>query len=415
MTAVTAVSPDAGRRVAWFHCFAGIAGDMALGSLVDAGADLDRVVELLGRLPFDGWALDVAPVLRGGIAASQAIVTVHDQETERTYADIVELIRRARLPDRVEERSLAVFAVLAAVESALHRRPVDQVHFHEVGGHDTIIDVVGTVAALEVLGVDLVTSSAVATGSGEVRAAHGVLPNPAPAVVALLARVGAPSWGRQVNLELTTPTGAALVAALATEFGPMPAIHVEAQGFGAGSRDIPEIPNCTQVVIGVPVEADGFRPGPGPDAGQPVVQLEANVDDVTGEQMAHSVAALLESGAHDAWVTPVVMKKGRPGYVLHALGDPSAVRRLRQIMQAETGTLGVRAFGGQRWPAPRTFGSVDVDGWTIAIKVGPDRAKAEFDDVARAAAALGLPVREVARRAEALWFDGLADGHDGPT
>lgn len=170
----------AGQTVAWFHCFAGIAGDMALGSLVDAGADLAEVVALLQRLPLAGWALEVQPVLRGGIAASQAIVTVQDTVVVRTHAHIVGLIEEARLPGRVARRSLAVFAALAEVEAALHHRRVDQVHFHEVGGHDTIVDIVGTAAALEVLDIDEVCASPVATGLGMVRSGHGMLPNPAP-------------------------------------------------------------------------------------------------------------------------------------------------------------------------------------------------------------------------------------------
>ena len=206
--------------MAWFHCFAGIAGDMALGSLLDAGADLGEVLALLERLPLGGWALEVEPVLRGGVAASQAVVTVHDNVVVRTHAHIVGLVEEARLPERVARRALATFAALAEVEARLHRRPVDQVHFHEVGGHDTIIDVVGTAAALEVLGIDEIRASPVATGLGMVRTAHGMLPNPAPAVVALLE--GVPTWGRNVAVELTTPTGAALLAALSSGFGPMP-------------------------------------------------------------------------------------------------------------------------------------------------------------------------------------------------
>ena len=397
-------------KTAWFHCFAGIAGDMALGSLIDAGADLDEVVELLGRLPFDGWALDVEPVLRGGIAASRAIVTVHDHVVVRTYAHIVGLVEQARLPDRVATRSLATFAALAEVEARLHRRPIDQVHFHEVGGHDTIVDVVGTAAALEILGVDEVRSSSVATGTGSIRAAHGVLPNPAPAVVGLLAAAGAPSWGRDIDLELTTPTGAALLAALASGFGPLPAMRVTSQGFGAGSRDLAELPNCTQVVIGDMDVADrrevdghrGFLGDPGP--GQPVVQLEATVDDVTGEQLAHVVSKLIDVGAHDAWLTPVVMKKGRPGHVVHVLCEPAMAPQLRAVLRSETGTLGVRALRGERWPSPRSFVTVDVEGVAIRVKVGPRRAKAEFDDVERASALLGRPLREVAFMAEAAWL-----------
>jgi len=392
-------SRGAGRTVAWFHCFAGIAGDMALGSLIDAGADVDAVVDLLERLPFGGWALDVEPVLRGGIAASRAIVTVQDHVVVRTYSHIVGLVEEARLPERVASRALATFAALAEVEAGLHRRPVDQVHFHEVGGHDTIIDVVGTAAALELLGVDEVRASAVATGTGMVRAAHGMLPNPAPAVVGLLR--GVPTWGRDLPVELTTPTGAALLAALSAGFGPMPAIEILAQGFGAGSRELDELPNCTQVVIGTRTVSSG---DPDADAGQPIAVLEVTVDDATGEQLAHAVAALLEAGAHDAWLSPVIMKKGRPGYVVHALCDPVRIVPVRAALRVATGSFGVRCTVAQRWPAARSFGSVVIEGQLIRVKESADRVKAEHDDVAAAARRTGLPLREVGLRAEAAWL-----------
>lgn len=397
------VRDDDGRTVAWFHCFAGIAGDMALGSLIDAGAGLDEVLALLGRLPFGGWALEVEPVLRGGIAASRAIVTVQDHVVVRTYAHIVGLVEEARLPERVAARALATFAGLAEVEAALHRRPVDQVHFHEVGGHDTIVDVVGTAAALEVLGVDEVRASAVATGTGMVRSAHGMLPNPAPAVVGLLR--GVPTWGRDLAVELTTPTGAALLAALSSGYGPMPAMEVLAQGFGAGSRELDELPNCTQVVLGTRTGSSGAT---GADAGQPVAVLEATLDDVTGEQLAHTVAAVLDAGAHDAWLTPVVMKKGRPGHVVCVLCDPAAVPALRALLRRETGSLGVRMTLAERWPAAREIDSVTVDGQLVRIKVGATRAKAEHEDVAAAARRTGRPLREVAFRAEAAYAEAAA-------
>ncbi|MGA8371595.1 MAG: nickel pincer cofactor biosynthesis protein LarC [Acidimicrobiales bacterium] len=384
---------------AWFHCFAGIAGDMALGSLLDAGAELDEVRSLLRRLPFGGWSLDTEAVLRGGIAATRAVVSVSDNVVVRTHGHIVGLVEEARLPDRVAQRSLAVFAALAEAEARLHRRPVEQVHFHEVGGHDTIVDVVGTVAALEVLGVDVVTASPVATGTGMVRAAHGMLPNPAPAVVALLE--GAPTWGRDLAVELTTPTGAALLAALSSGYGPMPSMRIATSGFGAGTRELDDLPNCTQVVIGQPATHSGASSEAG--EGQPVALLEANVDDATGEQLAYAASTLLELGAHDAWLSPIVMKKGRPGTTIHVLCDPADAARLRASLSAETGTLGVRGSTLQRWPLSRSMGAVDVDGHTIRIKASPGRVKAEFDDVAQAARDTGLPLRNIAERAEAAW------------
>ena len=379
--------------VAWFHCFAGIAGDMALGSLVDAGADTDEVRTLLERLDLPGWDLRFEEELRGGIACTRAIVR-GDDVVVRTHAAISALIEGAALPPRVTERALRVFRSLASVESALHRRPLDQVHFHEVGGHDAIVDIVGTAAALEVLGIDTITASAVATGSGTVRSAHGWLPNPAPATVRLLEDV--PTYGRDVGLELTTPTGAALLATLCTSFGPMPDMTITASGFGAGAGELPDLPNCTQVVLGRRMEhAVG--------SGQPALVLETNLDDVTGEQLGYAVAAALEAGALDAWVSSVTMKKGRPGHVLHVLAEATQVEVLRREIARATGTMGVRAMPVERWPVARELSTVVVDGITIRMKVTSGRVKPEFDDVAQAAAKTGATLHEVASRAEEAW------------
>jgi len=399
-----APAPGSGTdRIAWFHCFAGIAGDMALGSLLDAGAPLDEVLGLLERIPLPSWSLSQETVLRGGISCTRAVVSARDDVVIRTYAHILGLLSEARLPARVTERSLAVFEALARAEARLHRRAPAQVHFHEVGGHDAIIDIVGTASALEVLEVDEVAASAVATGTGTIRAAHGLLPNPSPAVVRLLE--GAPTYGRDVRSELTTPTGAAILGALAGGFGPLPPMTVWSSGFGAGSADLADLPNCTQVVIGERVGADVGD-------GQPVAVLETNLDDVTGEQLGHVVAELVAAGAHDAWVTPVLMKKGRPGHVLHALCDPALVGPLREVMCAGTGTLGVRAVTGTRWPAARHTDEVQVEGQTVRVKVGPGRAKPEFDDVARAARHTGMGLHEVGSRAEEAWRRDVAPPMD---
>jgi uncharacterized protein (TIGR00299 family) protein len=379
-------------RLAWFHCFSGIAGDMALGSLVDAGADLDEVDALVRRLPVAGWTVEAEPVLRCGIAATK--VHVHAQETSvvRTAAHIAALVEEARLPERVRVRALSVFAALADAEGRLHRRPPEQVHFHEVGGLDAIVDVVGTCAALEVLDVDAVHASAVTTGTGMVRSAHGLLPNPAPAVVELLASVHAPTAGLDVGVELTTPTGAALLAALAAGFGPMPAMTIERSGFGAGTREIDGRPNATQVVIGTRAEDLG--------AGQPVVLLEANVDDATGETLAHTITALLAAGAHDAWVTPIVMKKGRPAHTNSALADVALAHQVADTLTKESGSLGVRGATFERWPTERREDVVQVAGYPVRVKVSPGRVKVEHDDAARVADRAGLPLREVLSLAE---------------
>jgi uncharacterized protein (TIGR00299 family) protein len=396
--------------LAWWHCFAGIAGDMALGSLVDAGADLSQVERELVALPIGGWTLEAAPVLRGGLACTQVRVRARDTQVVRTHAHIVGLITEARLPERARRRALATFARLAEVEGRLHRRPAAQVHFHEVGGVDAIIDIVGTCVALELLGVDEMRSSPVAQGSGMVHTSHGNLPVPVPAVVELLR--GAPTYGTAIPAELTTPTGAALLATLATGWGPMPAMRIEASGFGAGGRVLDGMPNAVQVVIGTALDQSSVDP----DHGQPVVVLEANVDDVTGEILGATVSALMRAGALDAWITPATGKKGRPAHVVSVLCDPAAVGRLRQILADETGTLGIRAQSWQRWPVERQFAEVEVGGYSVRVKRGPRRIKAEHDDAARVADLLQLPIREVARRAEEVayrLFDGGDDDGDG--
>ncbi len=386
--------------VAWWHCFAGIAGDMALGSLVDAGADLDEVRALLSALPFGGWDVEAEAVLRGGVAATHVLVHAQETGVVRTHAHIAGLLTEARLPERVRQRALATFATLAAVEGRLHRRPPSQVHFHELGGIDAIVDIVGTCAALEILGVDQVHASAVATGTGMIRTSHGVLPNPSPAVVDLLR--DAPTYGRDIAVELTTPTGAALLAALAVGWGPLPPMRLEATGFGAGSRDLDGLPNSVQVIIGEAAPASGGATDPLVVSGQPAVLLEANLDDATGEVLAHALNAMLDAGALDAWVTPILMKKGRPGNLVSALVDPALADEIARLLMSETGTLGVRGQTLHRWLARRRLDEVEVGGYPVRVKVSPGRVKAEYADAARVARRLGLPLREVADKAEAI-------------
>jgi uncharacterized protein (TIGR00299 family) protein len=391
---------------AWFHCFSGVAGDMLLGALLDAGADVGEVRTTVAGLGVERWTLDQVPVQRAGLRASRADVDAPaDPEHERTYRDVRALLTRAALPDRVRRRSLTVFGALAEVEAAIHGVPVDDVHFHEVGALDAIVDVVGTCAALEQLGVDEVRTSTVRVGTGTVTGSHGELPNPAPAVVALLARAGIAAEGVPTALELATPTGVALLAGLASGCGPLPAMTPRRVGYGAGRHDPPGRANVVQVVIGEVEPAEGGVVGPG----QPMVELSANVDDATGEVLAHAVGALLAGGANDAWITPIVMKKGRPAHTLHALTDPARAAEVGAILVAESGTLGLRATTVTRWPQRRDEVVVEVDGQAVRVKRAGHRAKAEHDDAARAAAALGRPLRDVLSAAEQLARDGFVE------
>jgi pyridinium-3,5-bisthiocarboxylic acid mononucleotide nickel chelatase len=426
-------APHAPQRTAWFHCFAGTAGDMSLAALVHAGADPTEVAAIVAMLPLHNYALSFEPVMRCGIASTQAHVVVdhehgdhshghhhdhghgdhghdhghshdhshdhvhgvhHGDGEHRPYSVIRDLIAATPLPPRVAARAQATFAVLADVEGAMHRIDPENVEFHEVGSVDAIIDVVATCAALEVLGIDRIVCSPITVGQGSVRAAHGELPNPAPAVVELLARRNVPSRGIADRKELATPTGVALMVALADEFGPMPTMRVRSVGYGAGSADIAGRPNVVQVVLG------DVDPAPrSPQPGQPVQSYEVNVDDVTGEVIAHTIAALLAAGAHDAWATPIVMKKGRPAYTVHALCDPAIGGAVSAVLLRETGSLGLRGSIITRWPQQREQRHVMVDGHRIGIKVADGRIKVEHDDAAVAAAALGRPLRLVIEQA----------------
>jgi uncharacterized protein (TIGR00299 family) protein len=421
-------------RTAWFQCGAGVAGDMTLAALVDAGADPIEIAAILNGLGVDGWALMFERTQRGGIGATRAVVAVHGEHEDpaipvddhhhthdhhdhdhthdhhhhdhdhdhdhehvhRPFRVIRELLEAADLPVRVRARALDVFTALAQVEGHLHGVPTDEVELHEVGALDAIVDIVGVCAALEVLGIDTVVCSRIGVGHGTVRAAHGVIPNPAPATVELLARAGAPTRGLDDHRELATPTGVALMTRLASGFGALPPMQVSAVGYGAGTLDIPGRPNVVQVVIGE-ITAESPVPGPGRDA----VLFEANVDDMTGEVLAHTITALLSAGAHDAWVTPIVMKKGRPAHTVHALCDPARRDEVAATLVAETGTLGLRASTVQRWPQARQESTVDVDGHPIRVKRSAGRVKVEHDDAQIAAAALGWPLRQVLAAAEA--------------
>ena len=323
-----------------------------------------------------------------------------DHAHPRPFAEVRSLLAAADLPGRVGAGALEVFERLAIVEGQLHGIPADDVHFHEVGALDAIVDVVGSCAALELLGVDEVRTSPVAVGLGRVQTEHGLLPNPAPATLALLAGAGIAVSGLDSPVELATPTGAALLAALSSGCGPLPALTPVAVGYGAGGADTPGRANVVQVVIGE-TAPDPARPGTdGP--GQPMVELAANVDDATGEVLAHTIAALLAAGANDAWVTPIVMKKGRPAHTLHALCDPAVVATVGAVLLAESGSLGLRAATVERWPQARDEVTVDVGGHEVRVKRAGARVKAEYDDAAAAAQALGRPLRAVLAEAEHL-------------
>ncbi|MDX2648148.1 nickel pincer cofactor biosynthesis protein LarC [Streptomyces sp. PA03-1a] len=373
--------------ICWINPFTGLAGDMLLGALIDAGAPLDRIRSAVSATGLTGWDLTAERVTDHGLAATRARVEVTDPCTERRAAKVIEMASRAA-PRPVATLAVAALTAIAEVEGRLHDADPATVHLHELGGHDALVDIVGSAAALHALGVTDVISSPLPLGRGEVNSAHGVLPCPAPATLALL--TGAAVRGCDLPGETVTPTGAALLRAVRARYGPPPPMTLGATGYGAGSRRLPDRPNLVSVTLGDPVPTT---------ANEEVVVLETNLDDVTGELLGHLITRLLDAGALDAWTTAAVMKKGRPAQVLHLLTTAHHEGRLRDMVLAETGALGIRRISATRTALPRAFETVDVDGHAIRVKHGPYAAKPEHDDVVAAATALGLPLRAVAARA----------------
>ena len=397
-------------KAVWFNCCAGVAGDMLLASLIDAGADRLDVMEAWAALDVGGYAATWERVQRCGVGALWTNIAVHAEHDEpdgehrnvhrdhthphRPAREVLALIAAAPLQPWVSEAASRVYRALAEVEGRVHGVHPDDVELHEVGALDSILDVVGVCAALHSLEVGRIAYSPVAVGHGTVDTAHGRLPNPVPAVSLLLADAGASVIGIDTTMELSTPTGVALVTTLGV-CGPMPSMTVAATGFGAGTANPPSRPNVVQAVVGTTVGVTTV------DAtGRPAVLVEVNVDDVTGEVVAHTIAQLLAAGAHDAWATPIIMKKGRPAHTVSALCDDSSFAEVRSVMVRETGSLGVRASAVARWPQHREERTVDIDGHPVRVKVGEHRVKAEFDDALAAATALGRPLRDILKAAE---------------
>lgn len=369
--------------ICWLNPATGLAGDMFLAGLIDAGAPVAEIRAAIAATGLTGWDLETERVSANGLMATRVTVHVTDTATTRHAAELIDMASRA---GPAAELAVSALRSIAEAEAALHGTDPDSVHLHELGGHDTVVDVVGVAAALHALGVTDVYSAPLPLGTGTVHTAHGVLPSPAPATLALL--TGATTIGTDLRGETVTPTAAALIRALPARFDPVPAMRQVRTGYGAGHRQLADRPNVVSVTLAEPV-ASPTR----------VVLLETTVDDVTGEALAHTVTRALAEGALDAWLTAVTMKKGRPGHVLTVLAPPALADALSALVLAETGSLGLRRSTVDRDVLPRRTETVTVEGYRIRVKFGPHGVKPEHDDVAAAAAGLGLPLREVAERA----------------
>jgi uncharacterized protein (TIGR00299 family) protein len=384
--------------IAYFDCFSGAGGDMLVASLIDGGADAEALKEQLAALPIGGYALSIEPISKQGFAATRFRVELDPEQSQphRHLADIIRILDASRLADEVKRNAARIFERLAAAEARVHGTAVESVHFHEVGAVDAILDVVGAVTALDMLGVEQVACSPIPVGSGTVTCAHGVMPVPAPATAELLK--GVPLAPSQETGELTTPTAAAVLSTLATAFGPPPAMTVGSVGYGAGTREGKTTPNLLRVLIGQANDAgDTDR----------ITVLETNLDDASPELVGHCMERLLNEGALDVYAVPIHMKKSRTGVLLTVLCEAPRAGAMERILFAETTTFGIRRVQVDRTKLRRHHEKVVTPFGEIRMKVGVlegiATASPEYEDCKAAARANGVALRDVFAAANQAW------------
>jgi len=401
-------------RIAYFDCFSGIGGNMILGALVDAGLEVERLKTELAHLPVSGctsgYTLKVQKVRRRGLRGTYVEVEVSEKGVERHLHEIEEIIGGSDLPDDVKAQSLAIFQRLAEAEAHVHGIPVERVHFHEVGAMDAIVDVVGAAVGLWLLGIERVYASPVHVGRGTVTCAHGTLPVPAPATQELLR--GVPIYGRDVDAELVTPTGAAILTTLVAKFGAAPPMQVEQVGYGAGGHDLP-LPNLLRVSIGTTTgEVGGYEE-------DVVTVIETNIDDMNPQLYEHVMGQLFDAGALDVFLTPIQMKRNRPGVQLSVLVAEERVADALDVLFAETTTIGVRTYPMRRWKLGRERIVVETRYGPVGVKVARRdgavvNVAPEYRECQRVARERGVPLKEVCQVAlEAARAQvGLKNGND---
>jgi uncharacterized protein (TIGR00299 family) protein len=375
---------------AYFDCFAGISGDMCLGALIDAGWPVERLQATIHALKLEGVSATIQRVTKHGISGTQVTINIPPNQPQRHLSDLESIIHSADLPAEVQTRALSVIRLLGEVESRVHNVPIDEIHFHEIGAVDTLVDIVGTITALHDLKVESIYSAPLPWSHGTINTAHGILPVPPPAVVALLQ--GLPVVGVDVEGEMVTPTGAALIRSLVQGFGTMPSGQIQRTGYGAGTRDWPDRANLLRIVI-VESQGSGLTV-------ETLAILSCNIDDMNPQWYGPLMQLLLDSGALDVWLTPVQMKKNRPGTVIDVLCKSPDAASLRDLLLHHTTTLGVRQQAVTRYAVDRQIETVQTEYGPVRVKVaflpdGSRRSAPEHDDCAALAAQHGVPIREI--------------------
>ncbi len=382
-----------GTRIAYFDTIAGISGDMTLGALIDAGVPIEHIKSELAKLDLPGYNLSVKHVQQNGITSIKLDVELEKEDKQhRHYSDIKNLIESNGLPKKVKDNSIAIFLTLAQAEAKVHSIPIDKIHFHEVGAVDSIVDIVGTAICLDYLGIDSIYSSPVKTGaSSTIKSAHGIIPTPAPATMEILR--GYPVVFSDIPGELTTPTGAAIIKTLSRGMLTMENIIIDTIGYGSGTKRFEKLPNLLRVVTGT---LQSVAPE------EDIMVVEANIDDMNPELYPYVLEKLLAAGARDAFVTPVIMKKGRPGSMVTVLCTTATLDRIIKLLLVETTTLGVRYQQMRRKILKRDIKTVDTEFGPVKMKTvevdGREYTRPEFEECKRIAEEKNLPLIEVYRR-----------------
>ncbi|WP_022668706.1 nickel pincer cofactor biosynthesis protein LarC [Desulfospira joergensenii] len=399
--------------ILYLDIFSGISGDMTLGAFVDLGVEAAWIEEHLTSL-FAGFGLKTETVYRHHLKAVDLFVEVRDDQTSRQYTDIKKIIIESDLSEFVKEKSLEAFERIARAESAIHGHDMDHIHFHEIGGIDSMVDIIGSFLCVEKLGITRVVASKIPLGSGFIKCAHGRIPVPVPAVAAILK--GVPVTGSDAKTEIVTPTGAAIAVTLAQEFGPIPEMEIQGVGYGAGKRDTGSgLPNLLRMVMGKPVEKsreDNERYRDLPEPEDPVFVIHTHLDDTSPEILGFVMELLLEQGALDVSYTPVQMKKNRPGTRIEVLTKPEDLHRLSDLVLAQTSSIGLRYFPCQRKVLKRELVYAKTSFGRIQVKkvYAPDHSHTlvpEYEVLKAIAMEKNLPLKDVYARvmAEANFLD----------
>ena len=394
-------------KTAYFDCIAGASGDMMLGALVDAGLPPARLEAELAKLQLKDFHLHVGKVLKNCFSATKVDVHVHDDAPERHLAEIRKVVEDSTLSDAVKTRAIRIFTRICEVEAAIHNSTLEKVHLHEVGGVDAIVDVCGTLAGLEVLEIERGHVSPFPVGRGFISGAHGQIPLPAPAALALMK--DCPITGSAIDAELVTPTGAAVLSEIADGFGPIPPMTLTSLGYGAGTRELP-IPNVLRLLIGQGAGTEGLIT-------ESLTLLETNIDDDSPEFIGHLAAKLLEAGALDVSILPAQMKKGRPGALLQVLAKPRDADKLKHLIFHHSSTLGVRHQEVQRDSLPRRIETIDTKFGPLRVKIaqlpnGKTKVFPEYEDCRAASEQHDTPLRDIFQHAAHQATHALGLPHD---